>query len=303
MTALTNRANLAVPVNNANAEIGLLAMYDALNEATEKPELDIASASTCDIGGQASTKLRITGTTTITSFGTVYRGPILIRMAAALTITHNGTALVCPGSADLVLAAGDVLMAWPKTTTSGASNGWQVVVLSFGTSAAERAAIGAVGMTGNETITGNKTFSGVTAIGGTTTNDNAATGYVGEYVQAAVAGGSAVSLVATVAKTVTSITLTAGDWDVDGVVNFNFAANTSVESLFGASSLVANSIDAYAFSHRCGPFVPGAVAMGYTIPTRRFSLATTTAVYLVASGGFTVGTCAAWGLIRARRVR
>src|SRR5687768_14209927 len=130
MTALANRAHVATGTTYANMDIGLLAMWDALNEATEKPELDIASASTCDIGAMASTKLRITGTTTITSFGTVYRGPIILRMAAALTITYNATTLVCPGNTSLVTAAGDVLMAFPKTTTSGTSNGWQIVLLS-----------------------------------------------------------------------------------------------------------------------------------------------------------------------------
>lgn len=153
MTALANRAYIDDPTNNANAETGLLAMYDALNEATEKPELDIASASTCNIGAMASTKLRITGTTGITSFGTVYRGPILIRMAGALTITHNATTLVCPGIANLVTAAGDVLMAFPKTTTSGTSNGWQVVLMSRASATIGMQAPGGVAITGGS-ITG-----------------------------------------------------------------------------------------------------------------------------------------------------
>ncbi|SCX40502.1 hypothetical protein [Nitrosospira sp. Nsp1] len=134
MTALANRAYVAIGTTYGNLDIGLLAMFDVLNEITEKAELDIAGASTCDIGAMASRKLKITGSGwTITSFGTTYTGPILIRVAGSGTIKQNATTLLCPGNADLVLVAGDVLMAWPKTTTSGTSNGWQIVRLARGT--------------------------------------------------------------------------------------------------------------------------------------------------------------------------
>jgi hypothetical protein len=114
------------------ARIGFAKLWTAISEFFEKPEIHVASATTCDIGNQLSTKLRITGTTTINSFGTVYRGPILLRMADALTITHNSTTLVCPGSASTTTTAGDVLIAWPKSTTSGVSDGWQVAWLAHG---------------------------------------------------------------------------------------------------------------------------------------------------------------------------
>jgi hypothetical protein len=114
------------------ARIGFAKLWTSISEFFEKPELDVASSTTCDIGGQLSTKLRITGTTTITSFGTNYRGPIQIRMAGALTIAHNATTLICPGNANLITTAGDTLTAWPKSTTSGTADGWQVVRLGHG---------------------------------------------------------------------------------------------------------------------------------------------------------------------------
>lgn len=71
---------------------------------------DVASAATVDIGAQASRSLRITGTTTINSLGTAASGVRKrLRIATGLTITHNATSLFCPGSANLVLLAGDVL--------------------------------------------------------------------------------------------------------------------------------------------------------------------------------------------------
>lgn len=134
MTALPAKTSISDTYpnpSNATARAGFAQLWDVISETIEKPELDLASATTCDIGGQLSTKLRIAGATTITSFGTNYRGPILLRMAAALTITHNSTTLICPGNTSLITTAGDTLMAWPKAT-SGIVDGWQLVRLEAG---------------------------------------------------------------------------------------------------------------------------------------------------------------------------
>ncbi len=64
-------------------------------------------------------------------------------------------------------------------------------------------------------------YTRVSATLGTTTNDNAANGDVGEYVEASVTSGSGgISLTTGNAKTVTSISLTAGDWDVTSLISF-----------------------------------------------------------------------------------
>lgn len=88
-------------------------------------EADIASATTTDIGAQNTAFLRVTGTTTITGFGTNYNGPRFLRFAGALTLTH-GSALVLPGGANITTAAGDVAVAIPKATT-GTADGWVVL--------------------------------------------------------------------------------------------------------------------------------------------------------------------------------
>lgn len=88
-------------------------------------EVDIASATTTDIGGQNSCFLQITGTTTITGFGTNYNGPRFLRFAGVLTLTH-GSALILPGAANITTAAGDRAIAYPKATT-GTPDGWMVV--------------------------------------------------------------------------------------------------------------------------------------------------------------------------------
>ena len=74
--------------------------------------VDIASAATTDIGAATSPNVRITGTTGITSFGTVAAGTRrFLAFAAALTLTHNATSLILPGLANITTAAGDTAVA------------------------------------------------------------------------------------------------------------------------------------------------------------------------------------------------
>lgn len=85
-------------------------------------EASLASAATCDIGAANSLIVQITGTTGITSFGTTYSGPRIVRFAAALTLTHSAT-LVLPGAANITVAAGDFLIAVPN---GNPASGWRV---------------------------------------------------------------------------------------------------------------------------------------------------------------------------------
>lgn len=68
----------------------------------------IASASTCDLGSKEAMSLYITGTTTITSLGTVSEGiRKWVRFADALTLTHNSTSLKLPGGVSITTATDD----------------------------------------------------------------------------------------------------------------------------------------------------------------------------------------------------
>lgn len=86
-------------------------------------ELDVASSATCDIGASNSPFARITGTTTITSFGTNYNGPRYLRFASSLTLTHNATTLILPGGANITVSAGDTCMLIPN---GNPATGWRV---------------------------------------------------------------------------------------------------------------------------------------------------------------------------------
>lgn len=70
----------------------------------------IASAGTTDIGSAKGNLVNITGTTTITALGSTATtgNPLYFaRFTGALTLTHNGTSLILPGSANITTAAGD----------------------------------------------------------------------------------------------------------------------------------------------------------------------------------------------------
>lgn len=73
---------------------------------------DIASATTTDLGAVVGAYHDITGTTTITGFGTVSAGVRkVLQFDGALTLTYNATSMILPGNADITTAAGDHLEA------------------------------------------------------------------------------------------------------------------------------------------------------------------------------------------------
>jgi hypothetical protein len=69
----------------------------------------IASATTTNIGAANAEYLAVSGTTTITAFDTVVAGIYrVLKFDGILTLTHNGTSLILPGSASITTAANDV---------------------------------------------------------------------------------------------------------------------------------------------------------------------------------------------------
>jgi hypothetical protein len=142
---------------------------------------------------------------------------------------------------------------------------------------------------------------------GTTTNDSASAGQIGQIISSSVAQASPVALTTGTSANVTSISLTAGDWDVTGHVGFIPAATTSVTTMLGSVTLVSAVADVtpgWGVVHRQAALVTGALGfqLGGAGPVR-ISIASTTTVYLVANAQFTVSTMEAYGAIRARRMR
>ncbi len=163
-------------------------------------------------------------------------------------------------------------------------------------------------ITGNLAVTGTITPNSVKGIVGTITNDNAQAGSVGEEIESSIASGSAVSLINITSKTITSIALSSGDWNVWAYAGFTGGATTVVTALEGSISLVNNTTDNTP-GRRADMFFPGGATVFNTLSPQfacgqtRISIAAPTTIYLVANAAFTTSTCSGFGLIGARRVR
>jgi hypothetical protein len=157
------------------------------------------------------------------------------------------------------------------------------------------------------TMTGNIVFNPTTAgITGTTTNDDAADGTVGRYVTSFQAATNAPATTAW--GDLTSISLTAGDWDV--TVEALSARNGATQSraAVGASTTTGNSATGLTLGDTSTQWTAQSTASmpefgPLVVSNIRFSLAATTTVYLKYSADYTAGTPTCRGRISARRVR
>lgn len=139
---------------------------------------------------------------------------------------------------------------------------------------------------------------------GTTTNNNANTGSVGEFVTTSTLATSASS---GVLLNATSMSLTAGDWDVTGVIQTNPTGTTTQQFVAAGISVTSAAFGTIAsgFNNIAGMITGtlAGVSVNMSAPVTRISIASTTTVYLVAQSNFGISTMTVSGFIRARRVR
>ena len=131
--------------------------------------VDIASAGLMDIGTPLTNFLRVTGSTTITGFGTNYNGPRYLIFAAAVILTHSAT-LVLPGAANITTGINDSLIAIPI------SGGWQVVAYQRASGLPATAGpLAASGITGAAASGANNDITSLTALTAINLPDNSIT--------------------------------------------------------------------------------------------------------------------------------
>ncbi len=168
-------------------------------------------------------------------------------------------------------------------------------------SATNTPSIAATGSDSNVLLTLNGKGNSGCSIQGTTAGGNAAAGYVGEVISSSIAFASATALTSTTPKDLTSISLTAGDWDIYGNIAFqasaaNFLTNYAWVSTTSATvpdiSLYANVNDNGGFNFS-----------GLNTPYVRASISATTTYYISGRAVFGGGTANMCGNIFARRVR
>jgi hypothetical protein len=149
---------------------------------------------------------------------------------------------------------------------------------------------------------------GITAgqVQGTATNDNAAAGKVGEIITATVAQGSAVTLTTATPANITSVALTAGDWDCNAVAGRTFGATTSLTIMKTSLNTTTAADGTIATGTMVQQSTPAQVPVTDTtqqIGLVRFSLSAGASVFLVADDTFTISTNKGYGFLRCRRMR
>jgi hypothetical protein len=154
-------------------------------------------------------------------------------------------------------------------------------------------------------------------IKGTTTNDSAQAGSVGEVICAQVTNGGSptgcatntstpVSLTNVVPANVTSISLTAGHWDVCGAVQFFPAASTATTQILSWISTISVTLPTNSpFTPIAALALPFAANQSQILPTgcAVIKLTGTTTVFLGADASFNTSTLTAGGYITATRRR
>jgi hypothetical protein len=141
-------------------------------------------------------------------------------------------------------------------------------------------------------------------IPGTNTNDNASAGNVGEFVVSTISTAASVGVASGVTANVTSISLSAGDWDIraqlgvvpTGTLSAVIAAVSSVSATAPTDNLGDGAYSLYQM-----PFT-AASRQVFPAGTRRVTLSASATYYFVAQ--VTYGTSASvYGIIGARRMR
>lgn len=198
--------------------------------------------------------------------------------------------------------------------TAGAGNSFQIA--SFGVNATTGSTSTLVRQTSPTLITPILGVATATSINGATVSPghhsgepstgSAVAGEIGELIKSDIALGSAVSLTTNTAQNMTSISLTAGDWDVYFNATFNPAGTTSLTRIEANISQTTGTRDTTTlgadYNLNFAAFVPNG-SMNALAGPLRISLASTTTIYAVALASFTVSTCTVFGQLRARRMR
>jgi hypothetical protein len=158
MKDLSTTASSNSPAGSENpiSTDDFLRAIQAIVRTTNAKGADIASASSIDLGAATGEFVDVTGTTTITSLGTVVAGiNRTVRFTGALTLTHNATSLILPSSANITTANGDVA----QFRSLGSGN-WKCTgyVKQDGTALVAPSLTGYVTETGAQTLT-NKTLT------------------------------------------------------------------------------------------------------------------------------------------------
>ncbi len=184
------------------------------------------------------------------------------------------------------------------TTGALSINRLPIVALARGGSAADLSATGP-GLLQQSTLGAAVTLAAPGQFPATATNDDAASGKLGEFLTANNTGAP-VSLSNNTPTNLVFIPLPAGDWDLYGDVILNSTNGmTTTKGSVSTTNGGFSSSSVYEIQNAAGI----ASLAHFGVPTIRLSVAISTSVWLVALAAFPGGTVAASGTLNARRAR
>lgn len=197
----------------------------------------------------------------------------------------SGTASsVSVGSGTTVILANDVLKSSNTNVITGAGTA-QYSGCTFPNSTG----INVTSQTGSGPIAGLKNTVSV---------NTPTAGYIGEQIRAI---SSSFSVSSNTTTNVTSISVTAGVWDISGLSNFN-ASGTNSQNRLSINS-VSSTEGSVGDNETYGTTGTAGVSLGMaTIPSWRFTTNANTTVYLIVFSAFSSGTMSVSGRISATRV-
>lgn len=138
---------------------------------------------------------------------------------------------------------------------------------------------------------------------GNQTSTSPSAGYIGEVISTNVLVGSAVTLTTSTNANVMSMSLTPGIWDACCVTMFNGTVTGTIYQTSISSTSLTSGTKGINFVEGSSATSPTALAdTTLIIPPFRIPLSATTTIYVVVAAAFTVGTCKAYGSLKATRV-